>query len=375
MVTTLLDCPSKIRRGIEPSAGTRTSTPSNAVTHGLLRPARAGVRSGEKREQIKGKLLRAEDRGRARRWPAALCARAVQQIVLIMKYSLVTLIYPCARGRQRVTAAMCFHKTAVPSKGAIVRAASERAPASARRRRSDVSIMEIDKTEGGGKELYPSGVYGSPRNLKNLEIENKKKDVVRGEGASIVSHVVFGRRRRRTSLTYIVNQISVTTFELDKAAINSDMRWSFGMKNADVSLRTEHVPFLPEMKYPATIYSFRMRGLGTNEVNKVRTRRRRARHLAGNWADCGILYLFLKKSFVQIGIMTAVVWNYKAGKRATSRIRPGSETDNGSGVEVGNKNTCIWKAQASARGSARSASPLRARAFAQIHLYYSFEMT
>ncbi|GBP14960.1 hypothetical protein EVAR_6612_1 [Eumeta japonica] len=43
---------------------------------------------------------------------------------------------------------------------------------------------------------------------------------------------VFSRRRRRTTLTQIVSQISGTTFELVKPVINSGTRWSFIMENS-----------------------------------------------------------------------------------------------------------------------------------------------
>ncbi|GBP08810.1 hypothetical protein EVAR_78217_1 [Eumeta japonica] len=43
----------------------------------------------------------------------------------------------------------------------------------------------------------------------------------------IESDVVFGRRRRRTSLTQIVSRISATTLELVKPVINSGKRWTF----------------------------------------------------------------------------------------------------------------------------------------------------
>ncbi|GBP73381.1 hypothetical protein EVAR_60615_1 [Eumeta japonica] len=43
--------------------------------------------------------------------------------------------------------------------------------------------------------------------------------------------VAFGRRRRRTPLTQIVNQISAATFELVKPVINSGKRWSFIIKS------------------------------------------------------------------------------------------------------------------------------------------------
>ncbi|GBP16974.1 hypothetical protein EVAR_101989_1 [Eumeta japonica] len=39
--------------------------------------------------------------------------------------------------------------------------------------------------------------------------------------------VVFGRRRKRTSLSQIVSQISATTFELVNSVINSGKGWSF----------------------------------------------------------------------------------------------------------------------------------------------------
>ncbi|GBP30893.1 hypothetical protein EVAR_28531_1 [Eumeta japonica] len=43
--------------------------------------------------------------------------------------------------------------------------------------------------------------------------------------------VVFGRRRRRTSLAKTVGQISATTFELVKPVMNGDKGWSFIVKD------------------------------------------------------------------------------------------------------------------------------------------------
>ncbi|GBP19590.1 hypothetical protein EVAR_102138_1 [Eumeta japonica] len=43
--------------------------------------------------------------------------------------------------------------------------------------------------------------------------------------------VAFGRRYIRTSFTQIVRQISVTTYELVKPAINIGKRWSVIMKS------------------------------------------------------------------------------------------------------------------------------------------------